>query len=214
MPPATAKIRLWGRNNSINVQKVIWACEELGVAYERVDAGGAFGGTDSDAYRAMNPNGLVPVIRDGEQVVWESNAIVRYLFAAYAPASGTGLHYPSDARGRAIEEQWMDWQATDFWPTMRPVFKSLIRKEDGISEADVARATDASEARLAILDAQLEKAAFVAGKRFTMADIPVGLTVARWLKLPVDHKRHQHVESWFDAIRSRPAFRSVDIPLT
>lgn len=214
MPPATTKIRLWGRNNSINVQKVIWTCEELGVAYERVDAGGAFGGTDSDDYRAMNPNGLVPVIRDGEQVIWESNAIVRYLFAAYAPASGTGLHYPADARVRAIEEQWMDWQATDFWPAMRPIFKALVRKEDGISEADVARATDASEARLAILDAQLEKAAFVAGKRFTMADIPVGLTVARWLKLPVDHKRHQHVESWFDAIRSRPAFRSVDIPLT
>ena len=214
MPPATAKIRLWGRNNSINVQKVIWACEELGVAYGRVDTGGAFGGTDSDAYRAMNPNGLVPVIRDGEQVIWESNAIVRYLFAAYAPASGTGLHYPTDARVRAIEEQWMDWQATDFWPTMRPIFKGLIRKEDGIHATQIADATDATEARPAILNAQLEKAAFVAGKRFTMADIPVGLTVARWLKLPVDHKRHQHVESWFDAIRSRPAFRSVDIPLT
>jgi glutathione S-transferase len=214
MPPSTTTIRLWGRNNSINVQKVMWTCEELGIGYERVDAGGAFGGTDTDDYLAMNPNGLVPVIRDGEQVIWESNAIIRYLFARYAPDSGTGLHYPTDARVRALEEQWMDWQATDFWPGMRPIFKGLIRKEDGIDATDIARATHASEARLAILNGQLEKAAFVAGKRFSMADIPVGLTVARWLKLPVDHKRHQHVESWFDAIRSRPAFRSVDIPLT
>ncbi|MEO0962611.1 MAG: glutathione S-transferase [Pseudomonadota bacterium] len=122
MPPAKAKIRLWGRNNSINVQKVIWTLEELKVPYERREAGGTHGVTDTPEYKALNPNQLVPVIKDGDTTIWESNTIIRYLFATYAPESGTGLHYPSDPRVRAMEEQWMDWQATDFWPEMRPIF--------------------------------------------------------------------------------------------
>lgn len=214
MQQSKAKIRLWGRNNSINVQKVIWTCEELGVGYERIDAGGAFGGTNTAEYVAMNPNGLVPVIRDGDVTLWESNAIMRYLFAAYAPESGTGLHYPTDYRVRAMQEQWMDWQATDFWPTMRPILRGLVRKEPDVHATMVADAVDATEAKLEILDARLAQTAFVTGKHFTMADIPVGLTVARWFKLPVDHKRHEHIESWFDALRRRSAFKSIDLPLT
>ena len=214
MPTPKSPIRLWGRNNSINVQKVIWCLEELGVPYERVEAGGEHGVTDTPDYAQMNPNRLVPVVRDGETTIWESNAILRYLFAAYAPESGTGLHYPTDARVRAVEEQWMDWQTADFWPAMRPVFHGLIRKMPGVTEDMIAAAVDATEAKLHVLNSQLERTAFVAGKRFSMADIPVGLTVARWLKLPVDHKRHEHVESWFDALRGRQAFKSVDLPLT
>ncbi|MGD1933208.1 MAG: glutathione S-transferase family protein [Candidatus Phaeomarinobacter sp.] len=214
MPMPKKPIRLWGRNNSINVQKVIWCLEELGVAYERIEAGGPHGVTDTPDYADLNPNRLVPVVRDGETTIWESNAILRYLFASYAPESGTGLHYPTDARVRAIEEQWMDWQATDFWPAMRPVFHGLIRQAPGVTDDIVAAAADATESKLSILNSQLEKTAFVAGKRFSMADIPVALTVARWLKLPVDHKRHEHIESWFDALRARKAFKPVDLPLT
>jgi len=218
MPTPKAPICLWGRNNSINVQKVIWCLEELGVPYERIEAGGEYGVTDTPDYTEMNPNHLVPVIKDGETVLWESNAIVRYLFATYAPESGTGLHYPADARVRAIEEQWMDWQTADFWPAMRPIFRVLIRKApdvtERVAEDMVAPAIDATEAKLRVLNSQLEKTAFVAGKRFSMADIPAGLTVARWLKLPVDHKRYEHIESWFDVLRARKAFKSVDLPLT
>jgi len=214
MPNPDARITLWGRNNSINVQKVIWACEELGIGYDRIDAGGAHGVTDTADYAALNPNRLVPVIRDGDTVLWESNTILRYLFATYAPDSGTGLHYPGDARVRALEEQWMDWQATDFWPAMRPIFRGLIRKEPDIHATMIEDAIDAVEFKLDVLDARLKDTAFVAGARFSMADIPVGLTVARWLKLPVDHKRHEHVESWFDVLRGRAAFKPVDLPLT
>jgi len=214
MPASAAPLTLYGRANSINVQKVIWALEELGLAYERIDAGGTHGRLDTAEYTALNPNQLVPVICDGTMTLWESNTIIRYLFATYAAQSGTGLHYPTDARVRAIEEQWMDWQATDFWPAMRPVFHGLIRKAPSVTDAMVEDAVAASERKLRVLETQLAHTAFVAGKRFTMADIPAALTVARWYKLPVAHTRHPHMEQWFDAIRARQAFRHVDLPLT
>lgn len=214
MPPSKTKIRLWGRNNSINVQKVIWTLEEMKVPYERLEAGGAHGVTDTPEYVALNPNQLVPVIKDGDTTIWESNTIIRYLFATYAPESGTGLHYPGDARVRAMEEQWMDWQATDFWPEMRPIFHGLIRQSPDVTDEMIAKSKDMVEFKLRVLNSQLEISPFVAGKRFSMADIPVGLTVARWYKLPVDHKRHEHIESWFGVLRARTAFKSVDLPLT
>ncbi len=217
MSESADTLRLWGRNNSINVQKVIWTLEELKIPYERIEAGGAHGVVDTPEYLALNPNGLVPVIHDprgGGLTLWESNAIVRYLFATYAPESGTGLHYPADSRPRAIEEQWMDWQATALWPAMQPMFHGLIRNTPGVTPDMIAAATTLTETRLAVLDQQLDTMAFTAGKRFGMADITTGLTVARWFKLPIDHKRFRHIENWFEAIRTRSAFRHVDIPLS
>lgn len=214
MSDTPVKTLLWGRNNSINVQKVIWALGELKVPFERIEAGGAHGVVDTPDFLAMNPNGLVPVLNDNGTVIWESNAIVRYLFATYAPNSGTGLHYPTDARVRAIEEQWMDWQTTALWPAMHPVFHGRIRNAPGVTEEMIAVGIELAEKRLAVLDAQLAKTAYVAGKRFSMADIPVGLTVARWLKLPVDYAYRDHTMNWFEALRLRPAFKAVDLPLT
>src|SRR5690349_16958947 len=116
-------ITVWGRLDSVNVQKVVWALGELGLAYEHVPAGGKFGGLDAPAYRAMNPNGKVPTLRDGELVVWESHAIVRYLAATY----GAGTLWPADPKARAITDQWTDWTATTFQPAWIEVFWKFVR---------------------------------------------------------------------------------------
>ena len=115
-------LKIWGRNNSVNVQKVLWCCEELAVEYERIDAGGAFGIVNTPEYRRLNPNGLVPTIDDDGFVLWESHAIVRYLAAKH----GAGF-WPEDRRMRAEADQWMDWSQTTFWPAIRPLFMGLIR---------------------------------------------------------------------------------------
>ncbi len=116
-------LRVWGRTNSINVQKVMWAVGELGLAHERVDAGGEFGGLDTAAYGAMNPNRMIPVVDDGGTVVWESNAVVRYLAARY----GAGGLWPEDPGARSLADRWMDWQLSTAQPAMGPVFINLVR---------------------------------------------------------------------------------------
>jgi len=115
-------LKIWGRANSINVQKVLWCCGELGLQYDRIDAGNEFGVNKTPQYRALNPNGLVPTIEDGDFQLWESNVIVRYL----AQKSGHGRLYPANIKTRFDAERWMDWQATVFWPALRPLFIELI----------------------------------------------------------------------------------------
>jgi glutathione S-transferase len=152
---------IWGRNSSVNVQKVLWCCEELALPYRRIDAGGAFGIVGTPEYRRLNPNGLVPTIDDDGFVLWESNAILRYL-AAKHPA---GTLWPADPAARAAGDQWMDWSATTFWPAIRPLFLGLIRtapdKRDPKVLEDSRRATADA---LAILDAHLASRDYVAGK--------------------------------------------------
>ncbi len=116
-------LKIWGRNNSVNVQKVLWCCEELGLKYERLDAGGSFGVVNTPQYRALNPNGLVPTIEDGPFVLWESNAIVRYLTAKHS----SGKLWPEDHKVRAEADKWMDWQNSMFWPVFRPLFWNVVR---------------------------------------------------------------------------------------
>ena len=116
-------LKIWGRNNSVNVQKVLWCCEEMGLQYERIDAGGSFGVVNTPQYRELNPNGLVPTIEDDGFVLWESNAIVRYLAAKHS----AGKLWPEDLKIRAEADKWMDWQNTTFWPTFRPLFWNLVR---------------------------------------------------------------------------------------
>src|SRR3954470_22212690 len=116
-------LRIWGRSNSVNVQKALWCCEEMNLPYERVDAGGTFGVVNTQQYRHLNPNGLVPTIEEDGFVLWESNAIVRYLAARHSP----GKLWPEDLNIRAEADKWMDWQNTTFWPTFRPLFWNLVR---------------------------------------------------------------------------------------
>jgi glutathione S-transferase len=188
------------------VQKVLWACGELRLAFERIDAGGAFGIVDTPDYKAKNPNSVVPVIEDDGFVLWESNAITRYLAARH----GAGTLWPADLRVRADADRWMDWQCTEYSPRMRLAFWNLIRtpkeKQDA---AAIEESRAGSEAMTAILDAALTGRQFIAGDNFTMGDIPVGAAVHRWLALPIRREPRPAVEAYYARIMARPAAAKV-----
>lgn len=199
-------IHLWGRLSSINVRKVVWAAQEVGVAFERTDAGASFGQVNTPAYLQMNPNALVPVLQDGDMTLWESNTIVRYLCARYAP----GALYPEPLAERFNAERWMDWQQSELNPAGRHAFLQLIRTPVASRQPDLIRQSNEETQRLlAMLDAQLSQHAFVAGAQFSMADIPVGCEVHRWLGLPQSRPQHRHIERWYHTLLQRPASHGV-----
>lgn len=199
-------LTLWGRLNSINVQKVQWALDELGLKHERKEAGGPFGVVDTEEYGRLNPNRLVPVLEDNGFVIWESNAIVRYLAAEY----GAGSLWPKDAARRADADRWMDWQATNFGPAMGPAFLGLIRTPPEKRDmAAIGTALEAGEKRAAILDAALAGRNYIAGDGFTMGDIAIGAAMHRWLNLSPTRARLPNVEAWYARLMERPAARKV-----
>ncbi|WP_336488609.1 glutathione S-transferase family protein [Methylobacterium nigriterrae] len=198
--------RLWGRANSINVQKVLWGLDELGLPYERIEAGGAHGVVGDAAYRAMNPNGLVPTLQEDAFVLWESNAILRYL----ARRNGGPLALPEDAHERAWIDQWLDWQATSFTPAMRDAFWQRIRVEETRrDEAAIAASLSATERHAETLDRHLHDRGFVVGTRFSIADLALGCAAHRWLHLPLPRIRRPALERWYAAIAARPAAACV-----
>lgn len=205
-------LRIWGRVNSVNVKKALWAAEELGLQYERIDAGLQFGVTKTPEYRRMNPNSLVPTIEDDGFVLWESHSIVRYLAAKHA----AGTLWPTDLRVRADAERWMDWAFT-LQNAMRDVFWGLIRtppekRDMRAIEAGAKRSADLLEA---VLETALAGKDYLTGKNFTMGDIPLGCEVQRWMRVPLQRPRLPNVEAWFERLRARPAFlKIVDVPLT
>ena len=206
-------LKIWGRTNSINVQKVVWTLAELGLAHERVDAGGSFGGLDGPEYGALNPNRLIPVLQDGEGVViWESNTIVRYLAARY----GAGSLWPEDPARRADADRWMDWQLSTVQPAMGPVFLGLVRTPP--DQRDMA-AIRMHAARLGqamrILDGHLARHRFVAGDALTMGDVPVGCVAWRYLNLAIERPELPHLARWSAELQARDAYRRhVMLPLT
>jgi glutathione S-transferase len=205
-------IRIWGRLNSVNVQKVVFAAREAGVAFERIEAGGPFGIVKTPEYLAKNPNGLIPLLEDGDFVLWESNAVVRYLCAKYAP----GTLYPEPLDARADADRWMDWQATTLQPAMGPAFMQLVRTTAAErNAAAIDESARKTEPLLAILDAQLAGRAFVCGAQFTMADIVLGCAVHRWFGLPLARTARPNAERWYAALMQRPAVDGVlTLPLT
>lgn len=199
-------LTVWGRANSINVQKVLWACEELEKPYRRIDAGGSFGETKTAAYLALNPNSLVPTIEDDGFYLWESNVIVRYLCQKYS----SGRLCPAAIEARFDVERWMDWQATAGWGTLRPVFISLIRTPEPERDMKAVAAGAQQFTRLmTILDAHLGERRFVGGDAFTMGDIPLGVLVYRWYALPLEHPPLPHLQRWYEGLTQRPAFRKI-----
>jgi len=199
-------IRLWGRLSSINVRKAVWTLRELNLPFERLDAGGTFGVVGTPEYRHRNPNGLVPVLEEDGFVLWESNVIVRYLCAQYAP----GLLWPESPRERADAERWMDWQQTTLNPAGRNAFLQLVRTPAEKRDADVlARSIAATEALLAILERHLAQRPYLCGGRFTMADIPLGCEAHRWFGLPLERPPLPNVERWYASLRARPATEGV-----
>jgi glutathione S-transferase len=198
--------------SSINVRKAVWAAQEVGVPFGRTDAGMAFGVVGTPQYLAMNPNALVPTLQDGELVLWESNVIVRYLCARYAP----DRLYPSDLATRFQAERWMDWQQTTFSPSGRNAFWELIRIPEAQRDMQKVEASIAStEPLLDRMENHLAKNAFMACGRLTMADIPLACEVHRWYGLGVTQTKRPHLEAWYAKILALPASANVlTLPLS
>ena len=197
-------IKIWGRNTSVNVQKVMWATGELDLPHERVDVGGSFGKNKEPAYLAMNPNGLVPTLEEDGFFLWESNSIVRYLAAKYGP----GKLEPSDLHERARASSWMDWQLSVASPAIFGMFWGLIRTPpEKRDHAAIDASRDKTTAAMKILDAQLAKTAFVAGNSLSMGDIPVALMAYRFRRLVPERSGLDNLERWFSGIEQRPAFK-------
>lgn len=202
-------LKIWGRISSINVRKVVWCAQELGLDFQRTEAGGRFGVVRTPEYLALNPNALVPLIEDEDFVLWESNAIVRYLCARHAP----GTLYPAELPPRFDAERWMDWQQTTLNRASGGAFVQWVRVPPAERDPQViAQSVAETEPLFALLDAHLATHAFMGGDRFTMADIPLGCEAHRWFGLPAVHyqrPRWPHLERWFAALRDRPAARGV-----
>lgn len=199
-------LRILGRLSSINVQKVVWCCDEIGLAYERIDVGGKFGGNDTAEFLAKNPQGLVPVIEEDGFALPESNAIVRYLSARHS----AGKLWPEDLHQRAQVDRWMEWLSTSFVPAQRDAFWELVRvapEKRNIAAVEASRVK--SEKCAAILDAQLAGRRFLTGDGFTAADIVVGCAVHRWLNLPIERTRRPNLERYYAELKSRPGSRQV-----
>ena len=197
-------MRILGQANSINVRKVLWTCAELNLPFAREDWGGGFQSPASPEFLALNPNAMVPVLIDGETVLWESNTICRYLAAQY----GNGELLPSAPARRAQVEKWMDWQATELNTAWRYAFMSLVRRSPAYQDPDQTAASAAQWNRLmGLLERQLERTgAFVAGAEFSLADVVIGLSINRWQMTPIDHPALPSVDAYIARLRERPGY--------
>ncbi|MET0283131.1 MAG: glutathione S-transferase family protein [Polyangiales bacterium] len=202
---------LWGHPKSINVQKVLWALDELGLDYQRRDIAGPFGGQKESSYLALNPNGLIPTLVDGGEPIWESNAIVRHLYTQY----GQTPAHPASAIARARAGSWHDWQATTLWPVLRTLLIQLVRTpEPQRDRVQIDGAQKQANAALGVLDGELKQRPYLVGEEFTWGDIPVAASLHRWFSLPIERAASPAVEAYYASIRKRPGFvRWVDLPL-
>lgn len=198
-------LKIWGRNTSSNVQKVIWALGEMKLPFERIDVGGAFGKTKEAAYLAMNPNSLVPTLEEEDGfTLWESNSICRYLAAKHQNRTLE----PADLRTRALAQKWMDWQLSVMAPSITPVFWQLIRTPADKRDMNaVAAGKEKTITAAKIMDEQLSKTQYLAGNDFSYGDIPVGIMIYRYMQLIPERPSTPHLDRWYAAISSRPAFK-------
>ena len=198
-------LKILGRSSSINVRKVLWLCAELGLPYEQQMWGSGFQPTDSPEFLALNPNALVPVIRDGDFVLWESNTICRYL----AGKHGRTDLLPAEPAARARVEQWMDWMGTELNTAWRHAFMGLVRKSPAFAEpTGIATSAANWNRHMAILEAQLQRTgAYAAGPQFTLADIVLGLATHRWYSTPIERPALPAVQSYYDRLTEREGFR-------
>ena len=207
-------ITLWGRNNSSNVKKVRWTLEELELPYEHILAGGAFGLNREAEFLAMNPNGLVPLLRDDETdvMLWESNTIVRYLAAQY----GQARLWPESPAVRAGGEKWMDWALSTLAPKHGILLVGLVRTPaDKRDNAAIDAAIVACDALLAVLDDALAAQPWLAGDAFGPADIVVAPFIYNLYNIGLSWAPRPHLENWYQRLTQRPAFRDVVmIPVT
>ena len=200
-------LKIWGRKNSSNVRKVLWVAEELGLEYESLNAGGAFGVNDQSAYLAKNPNGLVPMIEDGDFVLWESNTIVRYLAAQYADDPSV---YPANPQARAQAEKWMDWTTSTLAAPFRPLFWGVLRtpaEQQDWAQIDAAKAT--VEKLLRVADQALADQPYLSGEAFGVGDIPLGCFIYAWFEMPIERAELPYLKAWYERLKQRPAYRTA-----
>ncbi|KAA9001048.1 glutathione S-transferase [Affinibrenneria salicis] len=205
-------VTIWGRTNSTNVKKVLWCAAELALPFEHILAGGQFGRNKEADYLAMNPNGLIPCLQDGDLVLWESNTIVRYLVARYGKDSP--LHLPN-AAAQASAEKWMDWSQTLAIPFIS-VFINLVRTApEQRDEQAVEKGMAECERLLTIVDGALARQPWLSGASFGVGDIPLGCLAYGWFNMAIDRAPHPHLTRWYQQLTQRPAYReTVMLPLT
>ncbi len=205
-------LHIIGRSDSGNVQKILWAIDELALPFTREDLGGPFGGNNDERYLKLNPNGLIPTVIDGDTVMWESNTILRYLACQYG---GNSLWEPDPAQ-RTLGERWMDWQLSVLAPVIGPLFYQLIRTPEAKRDpALIAGKRDQSAAAMRLFDHGIPDSTFLGGERFTVADIALGVFVHRWVSLPIPHEPLPRAMRWYKTIAQRPGFRKyIDVGLS
>ena len=207
-------LKVWGRNTSSNVQKVVWALAEMAIPFERIDVGGAFGKTTEPFYLAINPNSLVPTLEEDDGfTLWESNAIVRYLAVKHSAR----VLEPADLKVRARAQMWMDWQLTVMAPAITPAFWQLIRTPaDKRDRSVIAASKEKTIAAAKIMDEQLGRTPYLAGDAFSYGDIPLGIMIYRYVQLVPERPATANLDRWYGAISSRAAFKAQvgAVPLT
>lgn len=197
-------ITVWGRRSAFNVQKVLWALGELGLAFEHRDAGGGFGGLDSPDFLAMNPNGRVPVLVDWDLPLWESHSILRYLGARY----GAGRIWPESPADRSRADRWMDWSLATLQPDFMRLFWGWFRTPEGRRDAGaIEAALRACDRHFGLLDAELASRPYLGGEDFTLGDVPAGTSLYRWFEMGLEVPRHPHVAEWYGRLSERDAYR-------
>ncbi|MEJ8473526.1 glutathione S-transferase family protein [Roseibium algae] len=202
----TSNITVWGRINSSNVRKVLWCLEELGLDYQQVDAGGAFGLVDSPEYLALNPNGMIPCLRDGSFVIWESNAIVRYLARKY----GKAPFMVEDPESWALADQWMDWTTFSFGLPFRNLFWNILRTAPADRDQDAIKlGIDHCSTQFAIADAALSKKPYMSGDNIGVGDIPLGCLAYAWFSMEIQRPDLPHLEAWYERLTNRAAYQKA-----
>ncbi|WP_347904885.1 glutathione S-transferase [Pseudomonas purpurea] len=200
-------LKIWGRKNSSNVRKALWCAEELGLTYQALDAGGAFGVVDTPEYRAMNPNGRIPVIEDEGFVLWESNTIVRYLAARHAANSHW---YAADVQARAAAEKWMDWTTSTFTEPFRHLFWGVLRTPaDQQDWVKINSALNTCAELLNMVDQALSAQPYLSGEEIGVGDIPLGSFIYAWFEMPIERPRMGYLEAWYARLKQRPAYQKA-----
>lgn len=205
-----SRLTVWGRRNAFNVQKVLWLVDELALAHDHIDAGGSFGGLDTPEFLALNPNGRVPVIQDGDTVIWESHSIIRYLAARH----GAGTFWPEDPAERSHADRWTDWTLATLQPAFLGLFWTYYRTpEDQRNWTAIREAQDRTTQAFLLLDRHLADRPYLAGTRITIADIPAGTALFRYFELDLDRPALPNVEAWYQRLGDRAAFRdNIKVP--
>lgn len=197
-------LKIWGRANAYNVQKVLWFIDELALDFEHIDIGSQIGELERDSFRAMNPHGRIPIIRDDADYIWESNSILRYLAAAYGKA-----HYWSESPlERSFVERWMDWELATLQPNFLALFWGFFRTpEPQRDQRKIAHSIARCEKNLALLDKHLEQNSYLSGEFFTLSDVTIGTSFYRYFNMGIEAPTFSHINRWYQQLANRPAYQ-------